>query len=302
MGDRKNEVLSEIQQKRIVKHLLSVQNKTIHPFNGTKPGGWGWTNSSGSVPDCDDTPGAILALLELAPHHTITDVALVGGNWLLQLQNNDGGFPTFSRGWGKLPFDQSCADLTGHCILAHAKLLDVYKSDLNLKQKKQYIMAINKAVNYLEKHQKENGSWLPLWFGNQHTENHENPVYGTARVLTYFQKAKSLLKEELVLVSRIEKMIAKGTNFLLKVQNKDGSWGGDFGIKGSIEETALVVAALNDTKSGTEIEKGFMWLDDYYKKNGLKKAPIGLYFASLWYDEKLYPLTAYLEAIKGYLH
>jgi squalene-hopene/tetraprenyl-beta-curcumene cyclase len=301
LGERRNKVLSETQQKRIVNHLLSVQNKTVHPFNGTSPGGWGWTNYSGSVPDCDDTPGAILALLELAPHHTITEEMLVGGEWLLQLQNNDGGYPTFSRGWGKLPFDQSCADLTGHCVLALAKLLDIYKSKLNSKQKQQYTTAINKAVDYLKKHQKENGSWLPLWFGNQHTKNHENPVYGTARVLTYFQKAKLLLKDEPVLVPEIEKMIAKGTNFLLKVQNKNGSWGGDFGIEGSMEETALAIAALNNTKSKTEIEKGLAWLEDYYKKNGLKKAPIGLYFASLWYDEKLYPLTAYLEAIKGYI-
>ena len=300
LGKRKNEVLSETQQKRIANHLLSIQNKTVHPFNGTSPGGWGWTNYSGSVPDCDDTPGAILALLELAPHHTIREEIMVGGEWLLQLQNNDGGFPTFSRGWGKLPFDQSCADLTGHCVLALAKLLDVYKLELSSKQEKQYMTAISKALDYLKKHQKENGSWLPLWFGNQHTKNHENPVYGTARVLTYFQKAKLVLKDESVLRERIQKMIVDGTNFLLKVQNKDGSWGGDFEIEGSIEETALAVAALIGTKSEEEIEKGLEWLNYYYKKNGLKKAPVGLYFASLWYDEKLYPLTAYLEAIKGY--
>lgn len=300
LGNRKNEVLTKTQQKRIVNHLLSVQNKTVHSFNGTSPGGWGWTDYSGSVPDCDDTPGAILALLDLAPHHTIREEILLGGEWLLQLQNNDGGFPTFSRGWGKLPFDQSCADLTGHCVLALLKLLHVYKSELNPKQKKQYTSAIYKAVDYLKKHQKENGSWLPLWFGNQQTENHENPVYGTARVLTYFQKAKLMLKDEPFLNERIQKMIVEGTDFLLKTQNENGSWGGDFGIEGSIEETALAIAALNGIKSKPEIEKGLEWLDVYYKKNGLKKAPIGLYFASLWYDEKLYPLTAYLEAIKGY--
>jgi hypothetical protein len=44
-------------------------------------------------------------------------------------------------------------------------------------------------------------------------------------------------------------------------------------------------------------ERGLQWLDLFYLTNGLKAAPIGLYFASLWYDEKLYPLTAYLEAV-----
>jgi hypothetical protein len=29
----------------------------------------------------------------------------------------------------------------------------------------------------------------------------------------------------------------------------------------------------------------------------LLSAPIGLYFASLWYDEKLYPTNFYLEAL-----
>lgn len=301
LGNRKNEVLSPTQQKIIINHLLSVQNKTIHPFNGTSPGGWGWTNYSGSVPDCDDTPGAILALLNLSPHHTIREEILRGGEWLLKLQNNDGGFPTFSRGWGKLPFDESCADLTGHCVLALAKLQDTYKKELNSRQEKQYKKAICKAIDYLEKHQKENGSWLPLWFGNQHTPNHKNPVYGTARVLTYLQKAKSFLGKEPQQILKLEGMMTEGSNFLLNVQNDDGSWGGDFGITGSIEETALALAALTETGPETEIRKGFDWLDRYYKKNGLKKAPIGLYFASLWYDEKTYPLTAYIEAVKGYI-
>src|SRR5262249_28047613 len=33
-----------------------------HPYTGADPGGWGWTDLPGSVPDADDTPGALLAL------------------------------------------------------------------------------------------------------------------------------------------------------------------------------------------------------------------------------------------------
>jgi len=72
LGNKKDAVLSLLQQERLSAHLKQVQNKTIHPFNGTSPGGWGWTNFSGSVPDGDDTPGAILSLLRLVPHQTIT--------------------------------------------------------------------------------------------------------------------------------------------------------------------------------------------------------------------------------------
>ena len=43
--------------------------------------------------------------------------------WLINLQNRDGGFPTFCRGWGTLPFDRSSPDITAHCLRAiHAWL------------------------------------------------------------------------------------------------------------------------------------------------------------------------------------
>ena len=41
-----------------------------------------------------------------------------GVRWLLDLQNRDGGWPTFCRGWGKLPFDKSSPDLTAHALRA----------------------------------------------------------------------------------------------------------------------------------------------------------------------------------------
>jgi squalene-hopene/tetraprenyl-beta-curcumene cyclase len=42
--------------------LLSCQHTRRHPFTGASPGGWGWTNLSGAVPDADDTSAALLAL------------------------------------------------------------------------------------------------------------------------------------------------------------------------------------------------------------------------------------------------
>ena len=68
----------------------------------------------GGVPDVDDTAGAILALAELG-HRRGWPPAV---RWLLQLQNGDGGWPTFCRGWGKLPFDTSAPDLTAHALRA----------------------------------------------------------------------------------------------------------------------------------------------------------------------------------------
>jgi squalene-hopene/tetraprenyl-beta-curcumene cyclase len=92
-------------------------------------------------------------------------------------------------------------------------------------------------------------------------------------------------------------MVEKGIEFLLNAQNSDGSWGGDKFVSGTIEETALAISALIPTKHDSVYQHGFEWLNKYYQQHGLVSAPIGLYFASLWYDEKMYPLVAYLEAV-----
>ena len=64
-GNSLDDIISSNEKLVIAGHLKGIQNKVVHPFNGTKPGGWGWTDFSGSVPDGDDTPGVILSLLKL---------------------------------------------------------------------------------------------------------------------------------------------------------------------------------------------------------------------------------------------
>lgn len=292
-----NGFLTSDQQDEIAGHFKLIQNQGIHAFNGTGPGGWGWTNYSGSVPDGDDTPGAILALLKLQPKGKVIKEVLAGAKWLQHLQNSDGGFPTFSKGWGKLPFDQSCSDLTGHCLLAVSAILETYYSELQKKDLQVFEKIFNNAMRYLEKNQSEAGSWLPLWFGNQLTQNHTNPVYGTAKVLTYLKDTASHQWQNEEIRLRLDKIIQKGNDFLISVQNEDGSWGGDKSIAGTMEETALAVSALASTQNSEICFSGLNWLNDFYLKNGFKPAPVGLYFASLWYDEKMYPVTAYFEAL-----
>ena len=73
------------------------------------------------MPDADDTSAVLIALHSLASPDDATLVAACAGvRWLLDLQNRDGGMPTFCRGWGSLPFDRSCHDLTAHALRAIA--------------------------------------------------------------------------------------------------------------------------------------------------------------------------------------
>ncbi len=298
LGEQVNQALNEPQRAMLRDHLLRLQYKTNHPFNGAKAGGWGWTSYTGSVPDADDTPGAILALLEIYSG-TEEELTAIGNGckWLIDMQNSDGGFPTFCKGWGKLPFDRSCADLTGHALLALMKSAGKLSRQFPPGLTDSIGKTIKRAISYLGRHQSDDGSWLPLWFGNQFTENRTNPVYGTARVCIYLADCLALHHPGQVYVRRIEEMFHKAQDYLVLQQNIDGSWGGQKGIPGSIEETSLAVCALS--KEFKEVSVGgISWLE---KHEQLTPAPIGLYFAMLWYHEKMYPLIYYTEALRRFL-
>src|SRR5262249_43869486 len=52
---------------KLLMWILQQQETERHPYTGADPGGWGWSHLSGSVPDADDTPGALLAVRNLVP-------------------------------------------------------------------------------------------------------------------------------------------------------------------------------------------------------------------------------------------
>jgi squalene-hopene/tetraprenyl-beta-curcumene cyclase len=68
----------------------------------------------------------LLALRNLGATAESSEAAKAGINWLLDIQNRDGGWPTFCRGWGHLPFDRSSADISAHALRA----LTAWKNDL----------------------------------------------------------------------------------------------------------------------------------------------------------------------------
>jgi squalene-hopene/tetraprenyl-beta-curcumene cyclase len=52
------------------------------------------------------------------------------------------------------------------------------------------LRAEERMFAFLEKSQQKNGSWLPLWFGNQSMPDDANPYYGTAKVLLALAETK----------------------------------------------------------------------------------------------------------------
>lgn len=297
LGSQINQVLSETEIINLRNHLLQLQYKTIHPFNGAEPGGWGWTSFTGSVPDADDTPGAILALLEVYKGSKEEIAAVENGcKWLINIQNRDGGFPTFCKGWGRLPFDSSCADLTGHALLALMRTNERVHRHLSKMTRDGIDRSIHMAMGYLTRIQRTDGAWLPLWFGNQHTADKTNPVYGTAKVCIYLNDCLEMQHPDTGFLGYLGQLAEKARKYLASQQNEDGSWGGQLGVTGTTEETALAVSALAGYLDEA-CKKGLEWLSGQQEINA---SPIGLYFAMLWYDEHLYPLVYSTEGFRRY--
>ena len=309
-------------QESALDWLLSCQHRIEHPYTGSEPGGWAWTDLSGGVPDVDDTSGALLALAATRTNaHRSGDVqridqaAMAGVRWLLDLQNNDGGWPTFCRGWGKLPFDRSGADLTAHALRA----LEAWRKILDPKQARssldrslftyladQIRAAQQRGTQWLLDAQRADGSWLPLWFGNEDQPDDSNPVYGTSRVLSALRDLGDL----------DEPHAQRAARWLLDVQNEDGGWSGvatiEASARSSVEETSLAIEsllayqalgdrcpeAIDSRRLAASLDRGVNWIIRAVEENRhTKPSPIGFYFAKLWYYEQLYPQVFAVSAL-----
>ncbi len=275
------------ERSPVMQWLLGQQYQTVHPFTNAAPGGWAWTDLPGGVPDADDTAGALIALRTLDGRRLAGIPYTRAITWLLDLQNRDGGIPTFCRGWGTLPFDRSAPELTAHALLAWWLWHDEMPRDLQ--QRIRY--ATDHALIYLAKTQRADGSWVPLWFGNEHAKGEENPVYGTAQVLAYLAGCGAIAE-------KAKPLIQAGARYLLAAQKADGSWGGDATAPSSIEETGVALHALIQSGASFQFAPPLRWLLTATKEGThFPTAPIGLYFARLWYHERLYPVVWTLQAL-----
>ncbi len=294
--------------------LLACQHTRPHPITGAEPGGWAWTDRSGGVPDVDDTSAALLALRSLretasggeawrSRDKAIIEAARKGIDWLLGVQNADGGWPTFCQGWGRLPFDRSGSDLTAHALRA----LNAWREPLEATEGAAFVgVRIYRAIDlgwaYLHLQQSEDGSWAPLWFGNQHNAGDENRVYGTSRVLLALQ---DLGKQSTLPAQR-------GFQWLVDVQHASGGWGAlssqhnqdPATLPCSVEETAVAIEALlgaaDQPSIRASVDEGLAWLVRAVEDGAHQEpTPIGFYFAKLWYYDRLYPALFATAALRS---
>ncbi len=145
------------------------------PSRTPRPGGWGWSDPTGAVPDADDTAGALLALAVLlnsggpTARQRIEAAALAGVDWLLALAKRRRRLAHLLPRLGNPALRPQRRRPDGPRPAGPARLAALVSSIAPIDE------AIRRGLSYLARQQRPDGSWVPLWFGNQHYPGEENP-------------------------------------------------------------------------------------------------------------------------------
>lgn len=297
--------------------LLRAQRIEPNPVTDVSAGGWASIDAAGAPPNANATAGVLMALASLhrnspaLQHERAEAAARSGVAWLLDMQKPDGGWPTYYREDTLLRFDESATDVTAHALRA----LATWRQESSASNRARIDRAIENAWQYLESHQRDDGSFIPAWFGNEHQPEEHNPVYGTAQVLL----ASADLK-------RLDSNTAqRAARWLVVSQHTNGGWGPprspidyavaeNAGARGrraneamaqfcTVEETSLAVSALialadSNPAIAKAVSRGFTWLIQSIEEDRQRcPAIIGFSRAKLWYHERLYPLAFAAEAL-----
>jgi squalene-hopene/tetraprenyl-beta-curcumene cyclase len=198
-----------------------------------EPGGWVFEFRNDFYPDVDDTAFVLMALQRVKfPDPKRMEAAVRRGiQWLLSMQNRDGGWGAFDRDNNKaflcnIPFadhnamiDPSTADVTARVL----ECLGRYGWPAEHP-------AVQRGLKFLLQDQCEDGSWFGRWGVNY--------VYGTSGVLRALETVSLAAKD----------YCQRAVRWLRSVQKADGSFGeslnsyNDAASKGQGDSTASQTA------------------------------------------------------------
>ncbi|MFD1953835.1 squalene--hopene cyclase [Paenibacillus thailandensis] len=274
---------------RAANYLLGKQHRSLADWSlrnpNPVPGGWGFSDSNAINPDVDDTTAALRAIARLrTKDERHLDAWNRGLNWVLSMQNRDGGWAAFEKDTDKewltwLPvdgaksvaIDPSTADLTGRTL----EFLGSAGLDVRL----DYILH---GSEWLFQHQEKDGSWYGRW-GICY-------LYGTWSALTGLLATGT---------GTDNGAVRRGVRFLLNVQNADGGWGescrsdvaGEYVPlrAGTPSQTAWALDALiaAHAKPSAEIDRGIRSLLDQLQAepNWTHHYPTGAGLPGLFYSD-----------------
>ncbi len=178
------------------------------------PGGWYFEYANEFYPDCDDTAEVLTTLAKVRlpdgeEDRKRAEAVSRGLEWLLSMQNDDGGWAAFDRGCDNeiltlIPFadhnamiDPSSEDVTGRTLEALRCLrIDPGRAE------------VRRAVGFLLKKQEADGTWYGRWGCNY--------LYGTWLALRGLAAAG---------VDLSSPSFRRSGEWVRRCQNGDGGWG-----------------------------------------------------------------------------
>lgn len=178
-----------------------------------EPAGWFFEYRNGHYPDTDDTAMVLMGLARSGqawqPDGNPDPAVRRGIDWLLGMQNSDGGWAAFDRDitleiLTKVPFadhnamlDPSCPDITARVLEALGQYGFRPGHD-----------PVDRAVAFLEETQDPRGCWIGRWGVNY--------LYGTWQVLVGL---------DAIGFDKNHPMIRRAVRWLNEVQQASGGWG-----------------------------------------------------------------------------
>jgi squalene-hopene/tetraprenyl-beta-curcumene cyclase len=230
------------------------------------PGGWAFEFANDLYPDIDDTAEVMIALARThIPEEQEKREALERGlQWLLSMQSKNGGWGAFDvdntrRLITCIPFcdfgeviDPPSEDVTAHVI----ELLALLGYD-------RAFPPVRRALAYLRREQRGDGSWFGRWGVNH--------VYGTGAVLPALQAVGEDMGQD---------YMRRAVRWLATHQNDDGGWGETCASYADPEsagqgpstasQTAWALLALLAAGQGTSetVRRGVIYLAEAQRQDG----------------------------------
>jgi squalene-hopene/tetraprenyl-beta-curcumene cyclase len=194
------------------RQVLDVAGDWADQRPDVRPGGWAFQYNNPHYPDLDDTAVVVMALdrAQRVLGRTGDDEAVArGAEWVRGLQSRNGGWAAFDADntyhyLNNIPFadhgallDPPTEDVTARCVSMLAQLGEGAETP-----------GIRAALDYLERTQREDGSWFGRWGVNY--------IYGAWSVLSALNAAG---------LEPDHPMVSRAADWLVGIQNPDGGWG-----------------------------------------------------------------------------
>jgi squalene-hopene/tetraprenyl-beta-curcumene cyclase len=175
-----------------------------------EPGGWAFEYRNDWYPDVDDTAFVLLALqrVDFPDSERMQAAIRRGAQWLLSMQNRDGG-------WGAFDRDNDKRFLTQVPFADHKAMIDPASADVTARVMECLTRlgwpadhpAIQRGEEFLKRDQSADGAWYGRWGVNY--------IYGTGGVLRALESAGLIARD----------YARRGVAWLRSKQNPDGGYG-----------------------------------------------------------------------------